>query len=114
MQPGDVAEAMSSLGDAVLEYKLDGARIQGAQGRRRGAGVLARAAAGTAAVPEVVEAVRLMPARSLILDGEVLALDPTGTRARSRTPCADSAAGSRSRHCARNSVDAGLLRRFAR
>jgi DNA ligase-1 len=30
----------------------------------------------TAAVPEVVEAVRALPARDLILDGEVLSLDP--------------------------------------
>ena len=30
------------------------------------------------AIPEVVEAVRALPARDLILDGEVLSLDPAG------------------------------------
>src|SRR5579863_1018766 len=32
----------------------------------------------TAAVPEIVSAVRAMPASDLILDGEVLSLDPDG------------------------------------
>jgi DNA ligase 1 len=32
----------------------------------------------TAAVPEIVEAVRALPAQDLILDGEVLSLQPTG------------------------------------
>jgi DNA ligase-1 len=74
-----VAEAMSSLGDAALEYKLDGARIQV---HKAGDDVVVFSRSlrpVTAAVPEVVEAVRLMPARSLILDGEVLALRPDGS-----------------------------------
>lgn len=76
---GDVADALSSLGDAALEYKLDGARIQV---HKAGDQVLVFSRAlrpVTPAVPEVVEAVRAMPARSLILDGEVLALKPDGT-----------------------------------
>ncbi len=75
----DVAEAVSSLGDAALEYKLDGARIQV---HKAGDDVLVFSRAlrpVTPAVPEVVEAVRAMPARSLILDGEVIALRPDGT-----------------------------------
>ena len=74
-----VADAMSSLGDAALEYKLDGARIQV---HKAGDDIVVFSRSlrpVTAAVPEVVEAVRLMPARSLILDGEVLALRPDGS-----------------------------------
>jgi DNA ligase-1 len=75
----DVSEALSSLGEAALEYKLDGARIQV---HKAGDQVLVFSRAlrpVTPAVPEVVEAVRAMPASSLILDGEVLALKPDGT-----------------------------------
>ena len=74
-----VAEAVSALGDAALEYKLDGARIQV---HKAGDDIIVFSRAlrpVTPAVPEVVEAVRALPARSLILDGEVLALRPDGT-----------------------------------
>ena len=74
-----VAEAIDAFGEAAFELKLDGARIQvhksGAQVR-----VFSRALRDvTAAVPEVAEAVASLPARDLILDGEVLALQPDGT-----------------------------------
>ena len=74
-----VSEAMDAFGEAAFELKLDGARIQvhksGGQVR-----VFSRALRDvTSAVPEVVEAVASMPARDLILDGEVLALQPDGT-----------------------------------
>jgi DNA ligase 1 len=74
----DVAAALEELGEAALEFKLDGARIQvHKQGDR--VAVFSRAANEvTAAVPEVVEAVRALPARELILDGEVLSLTPQG------------------------------------
>ena len=74
-----VSEALVAFGEAAFELKLDGARIQvhksGGQVR-----VFSRALRDvTAAVPEVVDAVAgLMPAE-LILDGEVLALQPDGT-----------------------------------
>ena len=70
----DVNEALSVLGEAALEYKLDGARIQvhKADDEVR---VFSRALRDvTVAVPEVVEVVRRMPARSVILDGEAIAL----------------------------------------
>jgi DNA ligase-1 len=75
---GDVADALDSLGEAALEYKLDGARIQVHK-----AGDVVRVFSRqlrdvTAAVPEVVEVMRALPARDLILDGEVLALRPDG------------------------------------
>jgi DNA ligase-1 len=75
----NVEEALAALGEAAFELKLDGARIQvhksGDEVR-----VFSRALREvTAAVPEVVEAVRPLPARDLILDGEVLALRPDGS-----------------------------------
>ncbi len=74
----DVAEAMEELGEASLEYKLDGARIQVHKSGDQVA-VYSRAANDvTVAVPEVVEIVRALPARDLILDGEVLSLTPQG------------------------------------
>ena len=74
----DVAEVIDDLGEAALEYKLDGARVQV---HKSGDDVIVFSRAlnnVTAAVPEVVEAVRAMPAKELILDGEVLSLKPGG------------------------------------
>jgi DNA ligase-1 len=75
---GDVSEAIERLGEAAFELKFDGARIQvhKADGEvrvysRRGNEV-------TPAVPELVEAVQALPARRLLLDGEVIALRPDG------------------------------------
>jgi len=75
----DVAAAVGVLGDAAIEYKLDGARVQVHK-----AGDLVKVYSRalnevTAAVPEVVDAVRALPAETLILDGEVLALRADGT-----------------------------------
>ena len=74
----DIGEALGELGEAALEYKMDGARVQvhrsGDEVR-----VFSRALREvTPAVPEVVEAVRAMPGRDLILDGEVISLTPQG------------------------------------
>jgi DNA ligase-1 len=74
----DVGEALGALGEAALEWKLDGARVQvhkdGDDVR-----VFSRALRDvTPAVPEVVEAVRALPARALVLDGEAIALRPGG------------------------------------
>jgi DNA ligase-1 len=74
----DVAEALAELGDAALEWKLDGARVQvhKAEGEVR---VYSRNLNEvTVAVPEIVELVRALPARSLILDGEAIALAEGG------------------------------------
>jgi len=75
----DVAEALARLGTAALEWKLDGARVQvhksGAEVR-----VYTRSLNDvTAAVPEVVAAVRQARARELIADGETIALKADGT-----------------------------------
>jgi ATP-dependent DNA ligase I len=68
--------AIEELGDAALEYKLDGARIQVHKEGDRVAVYSRRLNDVTAAVPELVHAVRGLPARELILDGEVIALRP--------------------------------------
>ena len=75
---GSLEEAVADLGEAALEYKLDGARVQvhkeGDEVR-----VFSRLLNDvTVAVPELVESVRALPARELILDGEVVALKPDG------------------------------------
>jgi ATP-dependent DNA ligase I len=74
----DVGEALERLGEAALELKLDGARIQV---HKAGDAVSVFSRLGndvTAAVPEVVEAVRALPARQALLDGEAIALRPGG------------------------------------
>lgn len=70
--------ALEITGEASVEYKLDGARIQV---HRHGdaVGVYTRSLADiTHRVPEIVEIVRALPATDLILDGETLALDEDG------------------------------------
>src|SRR6202167_316477 len=74
----DVETALSETGEAALEYKLDGARIQ-AHKRGDEVRIYTRALNNvTSAVPEVVEAVRAIPAHELILDGEVVSFAPDG------------------------------------
>ena len=71
----DVSQALSELGEASLEYKFDGARVQA---HKSGDDVVIYSRGAndvSAAVPEVVSAVRSLPVQSLILDGEVLSLD---------------------------------------
>lgn len=70
--------ALDLTGEASVEYKLDGARIQV---HRRGddVGVYTRSLADiTHRVPEIVEIVRSLSAHDLILDAETLALDEDG------------------------------------
>lgn len=70
--------ALETTGEASVEFKLDGARIQV---HRQGdeVRVFTRTLADiTHRVPEVVEVVRRLPARDVILDGETLALDEDG------------------------------------
>src|SRR5580698_3464762 len=74
----DVETALAEMGEAALEYKLDGARIQvhksGDEVR-----IYTRALNDvTPSAPEIVEAARALPARELILDGEVVSFTPDG------------------------------------
>jgi len=74
----DAESAIGELGEAALEWKLDGARIQV---HRSGDEVLVYTRSlndVTAAVPEVVEAARGLPGSDFILDGEVISLQPDG------------------------------------
>jgi ATP-dependent DNA ligase I len=74
----DVADALERVRPAAVEWKLDGARIQV---HRDGddVGVFTRSLDDiTARVPEVVTAALALPARTLVLDGEVIALRPDG------------------------------------
>jgi DNA ligase-1 len=74
----DVTQALQELEEAALEYKFDGARVQA---HKSGDDVVVfsrRLNEVTAAVPEIVQAVRALPAKDLILDGEVLSLDAAG------------------------------------
>jgi DNA ligase-1 len=75
----DVAEAMAELGEAAVEYKLDGARVQV---HRQGDEVRVysrRLNEVTAAVPELVEVARALETREVILEGEAIALRADGT-----------------------------------
>jgi len=74
----DVETALEEMGEAALEYKLDGARIQvhksGEEVR-----IYTRALNDvTSSAPEVVEAARALRAHDLILDGEVVSFMPDG------------------------------------
>jgi DNA ligase-1 len=75
----DAAVAIKELGEAALEYKLDGARIQIHKSGDQVAVYSRRLNDVTAVVPEVVDLVRALPARELILDGEIIALRENGT-----------------------------------
>src|SRR5437667_313370 len=74
----DEREALEELGEAALEWKLDGARVQ----IHKGGGdvrVYSRALNDvTAAVPEVVEMALALPASEIILEGEAIALRDDG------------------------------------
>jgi DNA ligase 1 len=72
------AEAVAELGNPALEWKLDGARIQAHKSGDQVA-IYSRAMNDVSlAIPEVVDAIRALPANDLILDGEVLSLDANG------------------------------------
>ncbi|MFF5208216.1 ATP-dependent DNA ligase [Streptosporangium sp. NPDC000396] len=74
-----IAAALGRLnGPAAIEWKLDGVRVQ-AHRSGDAVAVFTRTLDDiTAQVPELVEAVRALPAQDLVLDGEVIALRPDG------------------------------------
>jgi DNA ligase-1 len=74
----DVASALAALGVAAFEYKLDGARVQV---HKRDTQVKIYSRTGrdvTFSLPEIAAEIASLDARSLILDGEVIALEATG------------------------------------
>jgi len=73
-----VEAALARTGEAAVEWKLDGIRVQlhkdGDEVR-----LFTRTLDDvTARVPEVVEVVAALPVRSVVLDGELIALQPDG------------------------------------
>jgi DNA ligase-1 len=74
----DVSDALAQLGEAALEYKLDGARVQVHKREEEVRVFTRRLNEVTGAVPEVVEAARAIPAREIVLDGEALAFRADG------------------------------------
>jgi DNA ligase-1 len=74
----DVDEALERLGEANVEHKLDGARVQVHKDGERVEVYSRLLNQVTPAVPEIVELVRTLPARALVLDGEALTLRPDG------------------------------------
>ncbi len=74
----NAVQAIGELGEAALEYKFDGARVQVHKSGDQVAVFSRQMNDVSAAVPEVVEAVRAIPARDIILDGEVLSLSDDG------------------------------------
>jgi len=75
----DVSEALAALGEASLEYKLDGARIQVHKVGDEVKVYSRTLREVTRAVPEIVASARAMPARDIVLDGEAIALRPDGS-----------------------------------
>jgi len=74
----DIEDALENLGPTALEFKMDGARVQVHRSGNQVAVYSRRMNDVTAAVPEIVEAVRQYRAQEFIVDGEVLSLTPEG------------------------------------
>ncbi len=74
----DIGDAMATLGEAGLEYKLDGARVQVHRVGRE-VRVFSRGLNDvTDSLPEIVAAVQAFPVGTLVMDGEVIALGADG------------------------------------
>jgi DNA ligase-1 len=72
----DAATAIERLGTAAAEWKLDGIRVQ-IHVREGEVSIFTRSLDDiTDRLPELVEIVRALPVRSVILDGEAIALGP--------------------------------------
>ena len=74
----DPAEALKELGgEAAFEWKMDGARIQAHKVADEVRIYTRSLNEVTAAIPEIVEAVRAFAAHTLVLDGEAIAFGST-------------------------------------
>lgn len=75
----DVEEALSVLqGEVAFEWKMDGARIQVHKVDTEVRIYTRNLNEVTDAIPEIVERVRALPTRTLVLDGEAIAFDAAG------------------------------------
>jgi len=75
----DTDEALRQMHNAAFEWKLDGARVQVHKAGDKVRVYTRNLNDVTARAPEIVETVGAATARSLILDGEAIALRPDGT-----------------------------------
>jgi DNA ligase-1 len=73
-----LAAALAEVGPCSVEYKLDGARIQVHRDGDDVAVFTRTLREITGSVPELVRLVRALPCRSVVLDGETLALNDDG------------------------------------
>jgi DNA ligase 1 len=73
-----VTEALAAFHEAAFEWKMDGARIQVHKAGDEVRIYTRNLNDVSSAVPEIVDIVRGLAARVLILDGEAIALDPVG------------------------------------
>jgi DNA ligase-1 len=74
----NLEQAVEELGNPILEYKLDGARVQV---HKRGAEVRAFSRRGndvSDAVPELIQQIAALPSTDLVVDGETLTLFEDG------------------------------------
>ena len=79
-QPAEELQQVLKTGALVgVEAKLDGVRVQVHKDNERVEVYTRKLHQVTAQVPELVELVRDLPARRLVLDGETLALHPDGS-----------------------------------
>lgn len=74
----DVSAALAKLQSAAFDWKLDGARIQVHRDGDLVRVYTRRLNDVTDSLPEIVETVRALPARSIVLDGEAIAMRPDG------------------------------------
>jgi DNA ligase-1 len=73
-----IDDAMTTLGRAAVEWKIDGVRVQVHRSHER-VWVFTRSLDDiTVRVPEIVQAVGALPVTSVVLDGEAIALEPSG------------------------------------
>jgi DNA ligase-1 len=75
-----VADALGRTGEASVEWKLDGARIQAHRDGDQVRLYTRNLNDVTDRLPGIVELVRSFPARSLVLDGEAMSWDPVTER----------------------------------
>ena len=75
---GSVPEAVDKLGEVSVDTKLDGIRVQLHKSGSSVAVFTRSLDDVTARVPELVAAVTALPAQTLVLDGEAIALGPGG------------------------------------
>ncbi len=74
----DIAETLRALGTAAFEWKVDGARVQVHKAGDDIRVFTRNRNDVTASAPEIVDALRAVRTRELILDGEAIALHPGG------------------------------------